>query len=384
MSLSGSGFSNDAFLPAFVSLDGRGANPALLPALLHNDTQIVIAVPPGDGGAHTLAVLLGGRSSNETLFAYTAPIVTGITPTHGTTAGGTLVLVTGSNFGREEAGGEGGHVLPGTVFNDPAAPAAAVTPPSIAFNGVPCPLVPPFSPAARHDTLLCRSPVGAGTGQPVEVVVSGQSSSGRSSAPVLWSYDPPTVSSISPASGPTAGAPLTNVTADSINYALGPPVIVTVRGTNLGNDTSVGRLTLVQPPSEVAAAAAQGRAQLPDIPVNASFVISWNHTMVVFRLPPGSGVNIRVIASVGGQASAYNNDVEFNYDPPSVLHVLRYDKSPADCVARSQCFTFGTTKACTLEPAGCYGTEVRARGGEAGSEARRILLPRRRAPTTWP
>ena len=233
-----------------------------------------------------------------------------------------------------------------------------MTPPSITFNGVPCSLVLPFAPVARQDTLLCRSPIGAGVGQPVVVVVSTQSSAGRS-PPVLWSYDPPTVSSIWPVSGPTAGAPLTNVTTDSINYALGPPVIVTVRGTNLGNDTTVGQLTLVQPASEATAAVAQGRAPLPDIVVNASFVISWNHTTVVFRLPPGSGVDLRVMATVGGQSSS--DDVEFNYDPPSVLHVLRFDKSPADCVARSQCFTFGKEKACTLQPAGCYGTEVRGR-----------------------
>ena len=95
LTITGSCFSSDAFVGASVSLDAQ----ASLPTLLHTDTTIVVAIPPGDGAGHTLTVVVGGRPSAPVSFAYTAPIVNGISPTHGSTAGGGLVTVTGSNFG---------------------------------------------------------------------------------------------------------------------------------------------------------------------------------------------------------------------------------------------------------------------------------------------
>jgi hypothetical protein len=101
LTITGTDFSSDAFLTVSVSLDGDGPRPMQLPTLVHTDTLIVIAIPPGDGPGHTLAVIVDRRSSNASTFDYTAPIVTGIVPTHGPTSGGTLVTVTGTNFGCE-------------------------------------------------------------------------------------------------------------------------------------------------------------------------------------------------------------------------------------------------------------------------------------------
>lgn len=101
LTITGADFSSDAFLAISVSLDSYGPNPMQLRTLVHTDTQIVVAIPPGDGPGHTLAVVVDGRTSNATYFAYSAPIVTGTVPTHGPTSGGTLVTITGSNFGCE-------------------------------------------------------------------------------------------------------------------------------------------------------------------------------------------------------------------------------------------------------------------------------------------
>jgi hypothetical protein len=262
--------------------------------------------------------------SPSNLVTCAAPILTSALPTYGPTRGGTTVVLRGSNFG--------------------------ITPPSITFAGLPCINSVPFAVSPLHDTLSCVSPVGVGADLAVVVAVTGQSSAGRSS-PTLWTYDPPVVLSISPASGPTAGAPLTNVTSDGINYSLGPPLIITVTGDNFGADASTGSLWLMQPLGST----------LPDINVANSSILSWNHTAIVFLLPAGSGANLQVVAYVSGQSSADDPAapaVFFSYDPPSVFSVLRYDVPQPQCAARPLCFSYGTSQACNLIPAGCYGTQV--------------------------
>jgi len=72
-----------------------------LPVLLHTDTMIIVSIPPGDGTGHSLSVVIDNRPSNSINFSYTAPIVTSIFPFHGPTDGGSIVRITGSNFGSE-------------------------------------------------------------------------------------------------------------------------------------------------------------------------------------------------------------------------------------------------------------------------------------------
>lgn len=172
------------------------------------------------------------------------------------------------------------------------------------------------------------------------------------SSAVAWSYDPPVVFSISPASGPTAGARLTNVTSDGVHYALGPPIVCTIRGANLGVNASAGSLSF-----------------LPSIPVLNSSILTWNHTTITFTMPQGSGSlsNLPVQALIGGQDSTLSTAtplVTFSYDPPSVLYVTRFDKTAAQCTPFQQCYSYATgignatSEACKLVPQGCYGTEV--------------------------
>ena len=246
-----------------------------------------------------------------------------------------------------------------------------MTPPNVTFAGVPCTNPVPaasFSPSPLHNTLSCLSPVGVGTGQAVTVVVSGQSSAGRFPSPVLWSYNPPVVTSISPATGPTAGAPLTNVTSDGIHYALGPPIVVTLTGSNLGPGVSAGgSVSFAQPPWAAAAALAAGQDAPMDVVVANTSIGSWNHTTIVFLMPPGFGEGLIVTVKVGGQSSSdpnseYTPPVLFSYAPPSVLSVVRYDVPISQCASRPLCFSFGTQEACKLVPAGCFGTQVRVLG----------------------
>ena len=192
------------------------------------------------------------------------------------------------------------------------------------------------------------------------LVVSTQVSS-FASTPVAWSYDPPVVYSITPASGPTAGAILTNDTSDGVNYALGPPLVCTLRGANLGASPAAGTL-----------------AFLPSLVVANSSILTWNHTTVSFYMPQGSGSlsNLPVQALIGGQDSIQSSaipGVTFTYDPPSVLRVTRYDKAASLCAPIKRCYSYAvglgnaTAEACKPEPQGCYGTEVRG-----GSKRQRV------------
>lgn len=65
-----------------------------------DDTTITATTPAGTAGAKDVAVTTSGGSGTGTgLFTYyTAPTVTGISPTGGPTAGGTSVTITGTNF----------------------------------------------------------------------------------------------------------------------------------------------------------------------------------------------------------------------------------------------------------------------------------------------
>src|ERR1035437_10690830 len=66
---------------------------------VNSATSITATTPAGSAGtASVLVTTLGGTNSANTLYTYVAaPTVTGISPTSGTTAGGTSVTITGTN-----------------------------------------------------------------------------------------------------------------------------------------------------------------------------------------------------------------------------------------------------------------------------------------------
>jgi len=153
---------------------------------------------------------------------------------------------------------------------------------------------------------------------------------------------------------------ITNVTSDGVNYDLGPPIVVTVTGANLGADMFAGALWFMQPLRYPLAL---------DILVANASILSWNHSAVVFLMPrmeyklgySGSGLNLIVTAVVGDQSSAESENsttVNFSYDPPSVQQVQRYGVPKSQCADQSLCFTVGTSRSCKTIPADCYGTEM--------------------------
>ncbi|MCA3015705.1 MAG: IPT/TIG domain-containing protein, partial [Myxococcaceae bacterium] len=130
--------------------------------------------PAGVGTDLPVRVSTGPTSSQtQLLVSYEAPVVTGLTPTSGPTAGGVTLTITGVNFG---------------------------TAPTATIDGVACPL----AALPTQTRVVCSLPPGAGAGVAVRVVAGGQLSNVAS-----FDYAPPQVTMLTPATLPTAGALLT-------------------------------------------------------------------------------------------------------------------------------------------------------------------------------
>ena len=154
-------------------------------------TSITATTPAGSGGAVTVTVTnpLAQSGSLPSGFTYAViPTVTSVSPNTGLTAGGTAVTITGANFAAPATVTIGGIAATNVVVVNSTS-IAATTPPGIA---------------------------GAAT---VMVTVSGQSGSLTSGFTYIGV---PTLTSVSPNSGSTAGG--TAVTITGTNFATGATV----------------------------------------------------------------------------------------------------------------------------------------------------------------
>ncbi|MFE9993952.1 IPT/TIG domain-containing protein, partial [Streptomyces avermitilis] len=149
-----------------------GATNATSFTVLSNNV-ITAVVPPGSGSVLVTVVAPSG-TSNGVSFAYTVPAITAISPTSGPATGGTSVTVIGSGFTGATAVKFGAtNATSFTVLSD--------------------------------NVITAVSPPGAGTVQ-VTVVTPGGTSNG-----VTYNYVP-TLTSLSPTSGPAAGGTVVTLT----------------------------------------------------------------------------------------------------------------------------------------------------------------------------
>jgi hypothetical protein len=154
-------------------------------------TQITATTPAGSAGAVTVTVTVNGQSGSLTNgFTYAvAPTVTSVSPNSGPTAGGTAVTITGTNF-----------VAGATVTFGVAAASNVVV--------------------VSGTSITATTP--AGSAGAVTVTVTNPGSQSGSLASGFTYVLVPTVSSISPNSGPPAGG--TAVTITGTNFASGATV----------------------------------------------------------------------------------------------------------------------------------------------------------------
>lgn len=297
------------------------------------DTQLVVNIPEGDGGAETFAVVQGpaglsggGQQSANFPYVYLPPEITLVDNQEGGTDGGILVTLIGDSFG----------------FSG-----------SITIGGVSCPTVPG---EYDHTRVVCILPPGTGLDRPVQILVDGATSN---VAP--YDYAQPVITLTDPFELNTAGG------------------LVTISGTDFGDSQGSGTLTIdgfecapVQQwtsttivcqaapssggtdiPITVTQDGATGRVSAPylvgykaptlDAPVAPSGstaggdfltltgtnfgadggvvtidgvvmqVESYSDGSIVVVVPPGSGSDLEIIVTVNGQSSGA---LLFSYDPP--------------------------------------------------------------------
>ncbi len=171
-------------------------------------------------------ILLAGVILASSGSALAVPVLTGISPASGPTAGGSLITLTGQSFGstpQVSIGSRSATVQPG-----------------------------------GNDTfVVVSSPAGEGANLDVKVIAAGSASNSLS-----FSYLSPSISSLTPATGPTAGG-----------------ISLTVVGSNFGLSPSV------------------------TLGGNSASVIARTHSQVVCTLPAGQGLDREVRVAVAGQVS---------------------------------------------------------------------------------
>jgi len=156
---------------------------------VNSATSITATAPAGSGGVDLQVTTVGGTSATSAADRYTyvdAPTVTSLSPASGPAAGGTTVTITGGNLAGTTA----------VMFG--ATPASGFT--VIGATG-----------------MTATAPAGAGI---VDVRVTTAGGTSATSAGDQYTYNPPpTVTSISPGSGPSAGGARVTITGTNLSGA---------------------------------------------------------------------------------------------------------------------------------------------------------------------
>ena len=197
LTISGSSFGAPPIAPVATVLIGG----AVCPLVSQTDAQIVCQQPSGVGTGLPVVVNVGAAQSNTNVtFSYNAPTITNVSPGGGPAAGGNTLTISGVNFGPS---------------------------PTATVGGQPC-----TNQFPGNSSVNCLAPPGPpGAKVPVVVYAGGQSS--NSSSFVTYAYDPPTVLSVTPNTGPTQGG--VTLTVLGSNFGVPPiaaPATVTVGATN--------------------------------------------------------------------------------------------------------------------------------------------------------
>ena len=172
-----------------------GTNPATT-YTVNSSSSITATAPAGTAGTIDVTVATpGGTSATSTAdqFSYNAgppptPTVSSLSPTNGTTAGGTTVTISGTNF------------TGATAVNFAANPAAAYT-----LNS--------------STSISATAPAGSAGAVDVTVTTPGGTSATNAGDKFTYVIPAPTVSSLSPTSGSSAGGTTVTITGTNLTAA---------------------------------------------------------------------------------------------------------------------------------------------------------------------
>jgi len=178
-----------------VAFDGTSATGILVVS----STSITATTPAHAAGAVTVVITTpNGTATGTNAYTYVSPpTFTSITPNSGPTAGGTTVTIAGTNF---VSGGSFGVTIGGS----------------------------PATSVVRTSSTQITAVTPAGTGGAKDVVITNNDGQTATGANAYTYVSPPTFTSITPNSGPTAGG--TTVTIAGTNFVSGGSFGVTIGG----------------------------------------------------------------------------------------------------------------------------------------------------------
>jgi hypothetical protein len=229
-----------------------------------NDTYGVCQIPPGVGLGLKVQMNVSAQYSQTSDFSYLPPTITGYSPPTINTDGSTALIISGSNFGPSGYGG------------------------TVTVNNFPC-----VQQSWDHGTVVCLAPLGQGLNFPI-VLTTASGVYPNTPTPLLISYTPPNVLSVTPQLGDTMAVYPSTLPTNT-------PWLLTITGTNFGLSGTVtvgGQQCLLS-----------GSA--------------WGQTVVQCILPAGQGQNIPVILTVGlsGSDQQVAPAVGYDYAPPSITYL---------------------------------------------------------------
>ncbi len=292
-----------------------------------NPTTITALSPAGSGTVDVTVMTLGGKSTASAFDVFTyAPTVSGISPTAGPTAGGTLVTITGTGFTGVTAVDFGAN-------------------PATSFTVVSTTSIAAFSPA--------------GTGSVGVTVTTASGTSAISSGDVFAYAATPNVAGLSTTEGPQGGGISVTITgtgftgATSVNFGTSPATnlnvvsgttitatspagtgVVDVTVTTPGGTspkTSADQFTYVAAPTVSGLSATFGPAAGNTLvtitgtgftaatavdfgTVAATNFTAISNSMITVESPPGTGTVDVTVTTPGGKSATSPSD-EFTYAP---------------------------------------------------------------------
>ena len=366
VTVTGTGFSDDATVD-FGSSPGSGVT-------VHSSTSITVQSPADTGDVDVLVSTPGGTSvsSVNDLFAYGAPSVTAVAPNGGAVGGGTVVTVQGDGFapgatvkfGGATATGvtvlssrlltastpshgagsvdvtaatSGGTSAAGTadLFAYGPATVASATPDagSIAGGTVVTVSGTGFAPGAQvlfgttpatnvsvdanGTSLTATSP--AGTPGVVDVLVATSGGASTSGAGDRFAYGPPTVTGITPHTGPKAGGTVVTVTGTAfsqdatVSFGGTPATGVTVNlaGTSLRATSPNGTGSV-----DVTVTTPTGTS-----PTSPGDLFAYGHPVVTGVSPDAGPTTGGTVVTVTGSGFAPGAEVDFGTTPSATVTV---------------------------------------------------------------
>jgi hypothetical protein len=157
-----------------VTIGGKNC----LQSIWEHDGKVKCVAPSGIGIGNVVVYLQGQQSQSgyDTIYEYDEPVVTGVSPDHGPTGGGSKITVLGKNFGVQDSR------------------------PTVSVGHTPCTLTTWQS----DSSIVCTVPSGQGHDHLIEATIIGAHS--KENALVRFSFDSPVVSAVSPANIPPTDA----------------------------------------------------------------------------------------------------------------------------------------------------------------------------------